>query len=213
MTTYSSLDNAPFISFDGVDGAGKSTQIELLTKHLAALGRAPHVFRDPGGTQLGDAVREILLHKKEIPLGLTTEMLLYMASRAQLVEELIRPRLNAGETVISDRFLLANIVYQGHAGGLETETIRRVGQIATGGLKPRITIVLDLQPELAMARVGNNQDRLESRGLGYMTKVRAGFLAEADSDSSIKVVDASRTIDEIHQHVVQLVEEAFAAEQ
>lgn len=198
-----------FISLDGVDGAGKSTQIEMLKEHLESSRKTVSVFRDPGGTRLGDAVREILLHKQDIPLAMTTEMLLYMSSRAQLVEELIKPALARGEHVISDRYLLANIVYQGHAGGLSPATIRSVGAVATGGLAPDLTLVLDLDPSVARQRLGDKLDRLESRGIEYMNRVRAGFRAEADGNERIKIIDADRSIDEIHHeiraHIVHLL--------
>ena len=107
-----------FITLDGIDGGGKSTQIELLANWLASQGHSVQTHRDPGSTKLGTAVREILLHREDIPLANTTEMLLYMAARAQLVAENIRPALESGVTIVCDRFLLANVVYQGSAGGL-----------------------------------------------------------------------------------------------
>ncbi|HBE72070.1 MAG TPA: dTMP kinase [Planctomycetaceae bacterium] len=193
------------MSLDGVDGAGKSTQIELLKAHLESSGKSVSVFRDPGGTRLGDAVREILLHRQEIPLAMTTEMLLYMSSRAQLVEELIRPALESGRHVISDRYLLANVVYQGHAGGLSPETIRSVGEIATGGLVPDLTLVLDLDPAIAHRRLGSKLDRLESRGLDYMNRVREGFRSEAQGNDAIQIVDADRSVEEIHHQICDVI--------
>src|SRR5258708_5597376 len=108
-----------FFSFDGVDGVGKSTQIDLFSQWLRQLGHDVVTCRDPGGTELGEAVRELLLQRHDLNIGRMAEMLLYMASRAQLVEQVIQPALAAGKTVVSDRFLLANVVYQGHAGGLD----------------------------------------------------------------------------------------------
>lgn len=192
-----------FISFDGVDGAGKSTQIDLLREQFASNNREPMVVRDPGGTALGEALREILLHRKEIPLGMTSEMLIYMASRAQLVREKMKPYLDSGGVVISDRYLLANIVYQGHAGGVPVDHIRSVGEIATGGLAPAFTFVLDLPAEVASQRLSGERDRLESRGQEFMQKVRDGFLAEAEHLAGAVVIDASKSIDEIHQAVVE----------
>ena len=118
-----------FITLDGIDGGGKSTQIELLTNWLQQQGHSVQTFRDPGTTKLGTAVREILLHREDIPLANTTEMLLYMAARAQLVAELVQPALEQGHTVLCDRFLLANVVYQGYAGGLTVDAIWEVGKI------------------------------------------------------------------------------------
>ena len=196
-----------FVSFDGVDGAGKSTQIELLRGWLAERDREVLVARDPGGTKLGESLREVLLHRKEIPLCMTAEMLVYMASRAQLVEEVIRPSIAKGQVVLCDRFLLANVVYQGSAGGLETSDIWATGSIATGGLEPDITFILDLEPEIAMQRIARGLDRLESRGIEYMRRVRAGFQSQKDRlRNQVVVLDALRPIDELHSQVVAAVD-------
>jgi len=193
-----------FISVDGIDGAGKSTQMDLLEAWLGARGYEVVRFRDPGATQLGEAVREILLHREEIPIAMRSEMLLYMAARAQLVDEQIRPALESGKTVLCDRFLLANVVYQGCAGGLDVEAIWQVGQIATGGLKPDVTIVFDLDTAIALHRVGTGQDRLEKRGFEYFEKVRQGFLDQVTRASNHTiVVDASPSPEVVHECVVE----------
>ncbi len=199
-----------FVSLDGVDGAGKSTQVKLLIEWLQNRGREVVSIRDPGGTKLGEALREILLHRQEIPLAMTAEMLLYMASRAQLVSEIIRPALQDNKVVVADRYLLANVVYQGHAGGLPTESIWAVGSIATAGLTPNLTCVLDLPVEVAMQRLTGGLDRLESRGREYMEKVRRGFLLEASAlaDSAI-VVDATLDVDSIHTQIVASIEKSL----
>ena len=197
-----------FISLDGVDGAGKSTQIKLLCETLNARGHHVAQFRDPGSTKLGEAVREILLHREDIPLANTAEMLLYMACRAQLVNEQMNPALQLGQTVVCDRFLLANVVYQGAAGGLDVDMLWSVGKCATGGLTPDKTIVLDLDPEIAFTRIQRGQDRLEKRGLDYYRKVRDGFLTEVKklgSPSCYCVVDASQSIESIHQQILEYV--------
>src|SRR5262245_13895560 len=124
-----------FFSFDGIDGVGKSTQMRLFCDALRGAGYDVIDCRDPGSTTVGDAIREILLHGGEnMSIGRRSEMLLYMAARAQLVDEVIRPALAAGKIVVSDRYLLANVVYQGHAGGLDTDAVRTVGRIATDGI-------------------------------------------------------------------------------
>src|SRR4051812_26016121 len=126
-----------FISFDGIDGVGKSTQVALITDALRAQGHEVVVCRDPGSTSLGERIRDVLLTSdSKTPIGRRSEMLLYMAARAQLVEEIIRPALELGKVVIADRYLLANVVYQGHAGGLDPNEIWEVGRIATQGLQP-----------------------------------------------------------------------------
>jgi dTMP kinase len=185
-----------FFSFDGVDGVGKSTQVELFCRHLRHAGRDVVACRDPGSTRLGEAIREILLAREDIRLDLRAEMLLYMAARAQLVDEIIRPALAAGKVVVSDRFLLANIVYQGYAGGFDVEAIRNVGRVATGQLEPTLTLLLDMPPEAAADRMTAAPDRLEKRGADYRRRLREGFLAEAArSPDRIVVIDASNSID------------------
>ncbi len=196
-----------FISLDGIDGAGKSTQIDLLRTHLESQGKVVACFRDPGSTKLGEAIREILLHREDIPLANTSEMLLYMAARAQLVADQIRPALEAGATVICDRFLLANVVYQGVAGGLDVEELWGVGKCATGGLSPDVTIVLDIDPEIAVTRLQRGPDRLEKRGIEYFRKVRQGFLEQVSRASRYSlVVDATQSIESIQNEICQFVD-------
>jgi dTMP kinase len=167
------------VTLDGPDGGGKTTQAARLATWLRARRKEVVTCRDPGGTPLGERLRPVLLRRDGELVGLRAEMLLYMASRAQLVEELICPALAAGCVVVSDRFLLANIVYQGDAGGLPVEDVGQVGRAATGGLFPDLTVVLDVPPEVARARVGPARDRIEDRSDDYHARVRAGFLRAA----------------------------------
>jgi dTMP kinase len=191
-----------FIVFDGIDGAGKSTQIAMLKDHLISQGCNVVCVRDPGATKLGDAVREILLHREDIPLSMTSEMLLYMAARAQLVEEQIRPALAHGQVVLCDRFLLANVVYQGCAGGLDVETLWQVGKIATGGLLPDVTIVLDMDVGKAASRMQRSLDRLEKRGQEYFQRVRDGFRSQLPRcPGTAMLVDADRDPSAIHDEI------------
>lgn len=179
-----------FLSLDGVDGAGKSTQCNLLADWLRSRGRTVVQCHDPGGTELGKELRHLLLNYRG-SMTLPTEALLFMASRAQLVAEVIKPALAAGSVVVCDRFLLANVVYQGHAGGLDTAKLWTIGNFATGGLEPDITFVLDLPAEISLSRRKPSADRLESRGADYFAKVRAGFLAEAAlRPERCRVIDA-----------------------
>src|SRR5438874_12648640 len=133
-----------FISLDGLDGTGKSTQSRMLAEWLAGQGVPVTACADPGGTAVGQQLRQLLLFGREHRIATTAEALLFMASRAQLVEEVIRPALARGEVVVSDRFTLANVVYQGHAGGLNPADLWAVGRVATGGLEPDLTLVFDL---------------------------------------------------------------------
>ena len=196
-----------FFSFDGTDGVGKSTQIELFKNWLANNGHEVLLCRDPGSTELGERLRDLLLQKHDIAIDRRSEMFLYMTARTQMVEEVIKPALAAGTTVICDRFLLANIVYQGHAGGMEADVIRQVGAVATDGILPDLTFLLDMDVPHARGRMDRELERIESQGLVYMEQVRQGFLAEAERfPQGIKVVDAAQDIDVIHQDIVQLAE-------
>lgn len=191
-----------FFSFDGIDGAGKSTQIGRFTCWLRERGCDVVYCRDPGGTELGEAVRSILLDSTGTRIGRRSEMLLYMAARAQLVEEVISPALAAGKTVVSDRYLLANVVYQGHAGGLDSQEIWRIGELATHGVVPDLTFLLDLSDEAAAGRMQRPLDRMEQQGDQFRQRLRAGFLAEAArKPEAIAVIDASRPIDLVQADV------------
>jgi dTMP kinase len=195
-----------FLSFDGVDGAGKSTQIRLLTEWLCARGKEVVECRDPGSTPLGEKLRSLLLDRHDAPIFRCSEMLLYMAARAQLVEEVIRPALAAGKWVLSDRFLLANVVYQAHAGGLDPDEVWQVGAVAVGGVMPRLTIVLDMPAEQAAARIQREHDRMEAQGLAYLERVRHGFLIEAARrPKEIVVIPAARPPEAVHADVTAAV--------
>ncbi len=201
-----------FIVLDGIDGAGKSTQIDMLRRWLEGQGFRVTSLRDPGSTALGEAVRDILLHREEIPISSSAEMLLYMAARAQLVNEQIRPALAADRIVISDRYLLANVVYQGCAGGVDLEHLWTVGEIATQGIQPDITILLDLPVNAAMARIGANPDRLEKRGEAYFQRVRTGFLSQLNrSSAKTVVINAEKTLQEIHLQISKVVSECLGS--
>lgn len=196
-----------FLSLDGIDGVGKSTQMRLLVDWLESQGRHVVTCRDPGSTALGESLRELLLHSgDERPIGPRAEMLMYMASRAQLVDEVIRPALAEGAVVVSDRYLLANLAYQAHAGGLQRDDVAAVGKLATDGVMPDRVLLLDLDPEEADRRRGREPDRMESRGVDYRRRLRDGFLAEAQRDPErIVVIDAAQPIESIHDAVRHVV--------
>lgn len=183
---------ARFIVLDGMDGAGKSSQVGPLVEWLRADGREVVTCRDPGSTGVGDAIRAILLDRHDLQLDPTAEMLLYMAARAQLVAEVVRPALTRGAWVVSDRYLLSNIVYQGHAGGLDPDAIRGVGRVATGGLAPDLVVVLDVDLSTAARRLDRPLDKLESRGDGYRQRLRDGYRREAAADpAAMCLIDAT----------------------
>jgi len=199
-----------FIVLDGLDGAGKSSQLGSLADWLRARGREVVTCRDPGSTAVGDAIRAILLDRRDLHLDATAEMLLYMAARAQLVAEVVGPALARGAWVVSDRYLLSNIVYQGHAGGLDPDTIRRVGGVATGGLAADLVLVLDVDLATAARRLNRPLDKLEDRGDGYRERLRAGYLQEAAADPArIRVLDAGGTPAEVAAAIQAAVEARF----
>jgi dTMP kinase len=194
------------IVFDGIDGGGKSTQIELACKWLQSEGESVKRLADPGSTVLGKELRRLLLETNALDISPLSEMLMFMAARAQLVSEEIRPALNRGEIVVCDRFGFSTVVYQGHGTGLDTDQIWTVNQIATGGLVPDLTILLDLPAELAFARLRRSLDRMESRGLDYFERVRSGFLREANRwPTNVVVLDANRPTDAIERDVRTLI--------
>ncbi|NBU40946.1 MAG: dTMP kinase [Planctomycetia bacterium] len=205
------MQRTPFITLDGLDGSGKTLQLARLAGWLRDRGIDVVTCRDPGSTATGDAVRAILLDRHDLALAATTEMLLYMAARAQLVAEVVRPALERGSWVVSDRYLLANVVYQGHAGGLEPDVVRSVGAIATGGLAPDLTLLLDVDLATAARRLARPLDRLERRGDDYRSRVRAGYLAEARTDPGrIVVVDATDGPDVVADRIRTIVASRFA---
>lgn len=197
-----------FFSFDGIDGVGKTTQMQLFCDWLRQRERQVVTCRDPGSTPLGEQLREIVLQSDEsTPIAARSEMLLYMAARAQLVDQVIRPALESGADIVSDRFLLANIVYQGYAGGLHVEAVRDVGRVATDGLMPDCVFLLDMDPVAARQRMGDQLDRVESRGGDYRQRLRAGFLEEAQHwDDAMHVISANRDVEEIQAEIRSIAE-------
>jgi dTMP kinase len=198
-----------FFSFDGIDGVGKSTQARLFCDALRERGYDVVTCRDPGSTPLGERIRELLLTSDAgTPIGVRSEMLLYMAARAQLVDEVIRPALEAGKVVVSDRYLLANIVYQGHAGGLDPAAIRDVGRIATNGTLPDCIFLLDMPPGEADRRLNRPLDRMESQGYEYRKRLQEGFLAEAAHwGQRIHVIDAARPVNVVHADIWRIAQQ------
>ncbi len=191
-----------FVVLDGPDGCGKSTQARRLVERLGADGRDVLHTREPGGTRTGEAIRALLLDPSRGEITLRTELLLYMASRAQIVEEVLRPALAAGRLIVCERYLSSSVAYQGVAGGLGADAVAQVGAFATGGLAPDLTVVLDIDARAGLARIARGKDRLEGRSLEFHEAVRRGFLDLARNDPSrYSVVDARGAEDEVASRV------------
>src|SRR5204863_4766261 len=191
-----------FLSLDGLDGTGKSTQCRLLVDWLAGQKVPVTACADPGGTAIGQELRKLVLFGREHRIATTTEAMLFMASRAQLVEEVIRPALDRGEVVISDRFTLANVVYQGHAGGMNPEDLWAIGRVVTGGLEPHLTLVFEVPLEVALARRNRDADRMEARDLEFHQRVQTGFLFEIGRRPDLyRLIDATPDTDAVQRAV------------
>ncbi len=204
-----------FITFEGGEGSGKSTQIARLAQRLLAAGRRIRVLREPGGTRLGEAVREVLLDASHEAVSPRCELLLYEAARAQLVDEVIRPALEAGEIVLCDRFFDSSTAYQGHARGLSLSEIDALNGFATGGLVPDRTLYFDISAEEGLRRAtrGGAADRLEREDAAFHERVRAGFLAiAAASPERLRVVDATGTVEEVASRVDAELADLLAGE-
>lgn len=200
-----------FITLEGIDGSGKSTQRNLLARELRARGLEIIVTREPGGTAIGEGVREILVSDASVHIAPTAELLLYVAARAQHVAELIRPALDAGRIVISDRYTDSTVAFQGYGRGLKLETIGELNKVATGGLAPDLTIVFDLDPAVARARqgsrpVGGLLGAFDEQHAEFHSRMRQGYLTIAQMEPSrVRVVDASGAAEETHRKVMELV--------
>jgi dTMP kinase len=198
------------LSFEGSEGCGKSTQIALLCARLEATGRSVVVLREPGGTELGESIRHLLQHSKAgAAMTPETELLLFAASRAQLVREKIRPLLESGTFVILDRFLDSTTVYQGIARGLTLESVRAINHFAIGGTLPQLTLVLDMDSATAWQRIhqsGRELDRMESQPQSFFEKVRQGYLDVAQAEPArVKIIDASATPEAVQENIWQVI--------
>ena len=194
-----------FITFEGGDGCGKTTQIKLLDEYLKNKGYKTLLTREPGSVGLGEKVREILLNY-DGEVSPVCESFLFLADRAQNVDCIIRPALEEGTIVICDRHTDSSVAYQGYGRGLDIDRINMLNNIATSGLKPDLTIVLDVDVETSQARVGSEKDRMESAGIEFFERVRQGFLEIAKQEPDrVKVVDSKQSIEDIHKQILELV--------
>lgn len=204
-----------FITFEGIDGCGKSTQVKLLADALTAAGVSPVYTREPGGTRVGEQVRPLLLSDSSADVFPLTEVLLLAAARAQHVLEVIKPGVDSGRVVLCDRYVDSTVAFQGYGRGVNLDLIEAVNRIATGGLTPVMTILYDVDPRVARARLEARpersaaepaRDRFDVEGLNFHTMVRKGYLdLAAAAPGRIRVIDSSRPIDAVHAETKKLV--------
>ncbi len=190
-----------FVTFEGIDGCGKTTQAILTYQYLTARGMRVKLLREPGATATAERIRELLLDGK-LSIAPVTELLLYEAARSELTSQEIRPLLAAGHTVLCDRFYDSTTAYQGFGRKLDIRMVRSLNRLAVGDLKPDLTFLLDLDLRTARSRRGKRPDRLELQPKAFFTRVRSGFLEIARKERRrIKVVDAGRSVDEVFQSI------------
>ena len=206
-----------FITIEGPEGGGKTTQAERLRAHLESLGRPVHLTREPGGTWLGERLREVLLARTDggaAPTDPLTDALLFNAARRQLVREVIAPALDAGTTVVCARFADSTLAYQGHGAGLPMAELRSIAAVATGGLDPDLTVLLDVDPEVGLRRKSPGaRNRFEaSFDLEFHRRVRAGFLELAKQEPERwRVIDSTRHVDTVFDDLLGVVLETVGA--
>ena len=195
-----------FIVIDGPDGCGKTTQTKLLVDWLKEQGADVVTFREPGGTAIGEKVRQILLNPNHIAMDTATEVMLYMAARVQLWQEKIALALKQNKCVILDRWLSSTCAYQGYAGGFAMEKVIKIAEDCLKRVWPDLTIILDVDLETASARLNRDLDRMERKGDGYHQKVREGFLELAKGRKNFVVIEATGDIETVHKQVIDIVE-------
>lgn len=192
-----------FISFEGIDGCGKSTQAKLLFERIRATGTEVMLTREPGGeTEVGDSIRNILLHKEQ-EMDAATEFLLFASDRNEHFKKVIRTNLEKGIIVISDRFTDSSVAYQGYGRGLDLNFIDQVHNYITDGKKPDITFIVDVKPESGLKRL-DKLDRIEKVGIEFLKKVREGYLEMARKETRFHVINGERDIEDIHEEVWEI---------
>ena len=191
-----------FITFEGAEGSGKSTQAALVLEYLKSKKLPTLLLREPGGVKISENIRKLLLDVNNAGMGDECETLLYMAARAQMVKEVLGPQLKSSKIVLCDRFLDSTIAYQGYGNGIDIKIIEQLGLFATQGVAPDLTILFDIQPEKGLDRAGQKRDRIESRSLEYHKRVRNGYLDLSKlNPTRIKVIKVDAGVEEIFKRV------------
>ncbi len=195
-----------FITFEGVEGSGKSTQAEKLSTYLQEQGYRVVLTREPGGTALSDKIRDMLLDPQNKDMTDRTEVLLYMASRAQHTKQFIMPNINKGNIVICDRYIDSSVAYQGWARNIGVENIHWLNIFSTRNIKPDITFIIDLDPEIGLQRVGKDKDRIESESLVFHKRVREGYLQIFENNPErVKLINGNQDIEEIFEKIKSII--------
>lgn len=204
-----------FITLEGPEGSGKTSHIAHLVEYLRTKGHVVFATREPGGTSIGEKIREVIHDLKNVEMHARTETLLYQAARAQIVEEVIRPRLAAGEIVISDRYYDSTIAYQGYGHQQDLDQVRALVRYATGGLTPDLTVLLDVDVEIGLKRRKQNGvewNRMDAHEVQFYERVRAGYLEMVEAESKRwVVVDASQEWDDVHEELRNKILKALSA--
>lgn len=202
------MKTGKLITFEGIDGSGKSTQAQKALEFLKERGEKCKLLREPGGTPVGEAIRKILLAPAEsgISINRYAEFLLFAASRAELCRWVVKPLLKQGFTVLLDRFGDSSLAYQGYGHGVDLDFIRHTNEVATDGMKPDLSILFDIEVETAFARLESGNDRIENEGINFFKRVREGFLKIAEQESETYVViDAAQDIEMVEEAMIKAI--------
>ena len=205
------MNEGLFIVLEGIEGAGKSTQASHLLDWMREQGIRSSLAREPGGTAVGEAIREIVLDKGSLIMPPETELFLILAARAAFVREVVGPALARGEVFVADRFDLSTFAYQGFGRGLELDAVRRANNLATGGLHPNLYLVLDLPVQSGLARKGEAgpEDRIEREGVAFLSRVREGYKTLASTEPRVRSVDADAPAEEVQAAIRELLVRTF----
>jgi dTMP kinase len=206
------MQQGKFVSFEGIEGCGKTTQIALLSEYLTKRNIPHTITREPGGTAVGEGIRKILLNSETIHLTAASELLLFYASRSQNILEKIKPALERGEMVICDRYYHASMAYQGYGRGIPLDFIYKLTDLVCQPYRPDLTFLLDIEPDVGLARARarnhirtENEGRFEAEDLKFYNKVRDGYLELASEDERIQLIYADRPIEAVHRHILTLL--------